>query len=78
MIRLTGLPSAARWPDATVARGAGRIAILFSGPGVAERRIDVEYRLLGDADPEEEELPLLARLGELGYRVTRAHPGPDG
>jgi hypothetical protein len=37
-------------------------------------RMDVEHRFLGGADPEEEELRLLARLTEMGYRVTRA-PG---
>jgi len=37
--------------------------------------MDVEHRLLGDADPEAEELRLLARLGEMGYRATRA-PDP--
>ena len=40
-------------------------------------RIDVEHRFLGDADPEAEELRLLARLAEMGYRVARA-PGAGG
>jgi hypothetical protein len=75
MIRLTGLPAPSRCPDATVTRGDDRIEIVFSGPH-HEVRMDVEHRFLGDADPEAEELRLLARLGELGYRVTRA-PAPD-
>jgi hypothetical protein len=58
----------------TVGRSEDRIEILFSGTG-EEVRMDVEHRFLGGADPEEEELRLLARLTELGYRVTRA-PGP--
>jgi hypothetical protein len=74
MIRLTGLPARARCPDVTVGRGEDRIEIVFSGPA-GEMRMDVEYRFLGDADPEEEELRLLARLRGMGYRVTRAAPG---
>jgi hypothetical protein len=76
MIRLTGLPARSRCPDVTVGRAADRIEIVFSGPA-DEVHVDVEHRFLGDADPEEEELRLLARLRELGYRVTRADgPGP--
>jgi hypothetical protein len=72
VIRLTGLPAVSRCPDVTVGRAEDRIEILFSGgPGDAVR-MDVEHRFLGGADPEEEELRLLARLTEMGYRVTRA------
>jgi hypothetical protein len=74
MIRLTGLPSPSRCPDATVGRSEHRIEILFSGGMGDAVRMDVEHRFLGGADPEEEELRLLARLTEMGYRVTRA-PG---
>jgi len=77
MIRLTGLPPPSRCPDVAVVRGEERIVIIFSGPD-REVRMDVEHRLLGDADPEAEELRLLARLGEMGYRATRApDPGAD-
>jgi hypothetical protein len=76
MIRLTGLPARSRCPDVSVRREAGRIEIVFSGPH-AEVRMDVEERFLGDADLEAEELRLLARLGEMGYRVTRL-PGGSG
>jgi hypothetical protein len=75
MIRLTGLPSTSRCPDVTVGRAEDRIEILFSCGAGDDVRMDVEHRLLGGADPEEEELRLLARLTEMGYRVTRA-PGP--
>jgi hypothetical protein len=75
MIRLTGLPAPSRYPDATVGRSEDRIEILFDGGPGEPVRMDVEHRFLGDADPEEEELRLLARLAGLGYRVTRA-PGP--
>jgi hypothetical protein len=77
MIRLTGLPSLRRCPDVTVGRDAEGIAIVFSGPG-QELRMDVAWPYLGDADPEEEELRLLARLRELGYRVTRADAAGPG
>jgi hypothetical protein len=77
MIRLTGLPALSRCPDATVERGEDRIEIVFTGPS-HEVRMDVEYRFLGDADPEEEELRLLARLAELGYRVTRVDGSSPG
>jgi hypothetical protein len=75
VIRLTGLPAPSRCPEATVGRGEDRIEILFGGGPGEPVRMDVEHRLLGDADPEAEQLRLLARLAELGYRVTRA-PGP--
>ena len=74
MIRLTGLPSLSRCPDVAVGRAEGRIEIRFSGPG-QEVAMDVEDRYLGGDDPEEAELRLLARLSEMGYRVTRV-PGP--
>jgi hypothetical protein len=78
VIRLTGLPALARCPDVAVGRGDDRIEIVFSGPA-HEVRMDVDHRFLGEADPEEEELRLLARLGEMGYRVTRmsGDAGPD-
>jgi hypothetical protein len=74
VIRLTGLPALSRCPDVRVARAAGGIEIRFSGPD-HELAMDVEDRYLGGQDPEEAELRLLARLAEMGYRVTRG-PGP--
>jgi hypothetical protein len=73
MIRLTGLPALSRCPDVTVAARADRIEIVFSGPS-HEIVMDVAHRYLGDADPEEAELRLLAQLSDMGYRVTRS-PG---
>ncbi len=78
MLRLTGLPAVARCPDATVFRVEEGLAIVFSG-GEDTVRIDVERRFLGDADLEEVELRLLARLVEMGYRAARARvrPAPE-
>ncbi|MEA2289691.1 MAG: hypothetical protein QOD55_1688 [Solirubrobacteraceae bacterium] len=74
VIRLTGLPAVTRCPHVVVTGHEDRIEIVFSGAGhVVE--MDVDHRFLGGADPEAEELRLLARLAEMGYRVTRA-PGP--
>jgi hypothetical protein len=77
MIRLMGLPALSRCPDVTVSRDDDGIAIVFSGAG-SEIRMDVEWRFLGDADPEGEELRLLAALAEMGYRVTRADAADPG
>jgi hypothetical protein len=76
VIRLTGLPSRSRCPDVEVRRNEGLIEIVFSGPH-AELRMDVEERFLGGADLEGEELRLLARLSEMGYRVTGRPGGPS-
>jgi hypothetical protein len=78
VIRLTGLPALSRCPDVAVGRDDDRIEVVFSGPA-HEVRMDVDHRFLGEADPEEEELRLLARLSEMGYRVTRmtGDAGPD-
>ena len=70
MLRITGLPSRARYPRATVTRAEGRIEILFSGDE-GSTRIDVDLRLLGRVeDLEATELGLLARLQEIGYEVA--------
>lgn len=70
VLRITGLPSRARYPRATVTRAEGRIEILFSGDE-GSTRIDVDLRLLGTVeDLEETELTLLARLHEIGYEVA--------
>jgi hypothetical protein len=80
MIRLTGLPARSRCPDVAVRTETERIEIVFSGPH-GEVRMDVEERFLGGADLEAEALRLLARLREMGYRVTRlpsgTGPNPD-
>ena len=69
-----GLPSPARFPRAAVERRDDDIAIEFTGPGGSQA---MEIPLSGldeGADPESEELRLLARLQELGYEVERQQP----
>jgi hypothetical protein len=74
MLRLMGLPHAARFPKATVTRHEGWFEVLFHG-GEHERRVDVDLRYVPDVeDAEGTELRLLARLQELGYDVKRATP----
>ena len=71
MLRLMGLPARARCPRATVRRVADRIELRFAGADCDEG-LDVDLRFIADSeDLEAEELRLLARLQELGYRVER-------
>ena len=71
MLRLTGLPATTRCPRATVRRAPGRIELRFAGPD-CDQGFDVDLSLLGpDADPETEELRLLAQLEAMGYAVQR-------
>jgi hypothetical protein len=75
VLRLTGLPAPRRCPVATVRRTPGVIELRFLCAGGEEMPFDVDLALLGpEADPEAEELRLLARLGELGYDVRRLTP----
>jgi hypothetical protein len=75
VLRLTGLPSPGRCPVATVRRAPGVIELRFRHADGGEIPYDVDMALLGpDADPETEELRLLARLGDLGYEVRRLAP----
>jgi hypothetical protein len=74
MLRLMGLPHAARFPRATVTRRRDRFELLFQGDEDS-RRVDVDLRYIDDSeDLEAEELRLLARLQELGYEVERRPP----
>lgn len=74
MLRLTGLPAAARCPNATVRRAPGQIELRFVGPDCDEG-LDVDLRLVGaGADPEAVELELLADLRARGYAVERLPP----
>ena len=77
MLRLTGLPSPTRYPDAIVGTEGGSIAIEFRGPhGVRKMVVPLEY--VGTDDRELSELELLADLKRLGYAVTwRRDPSPD-
>jgi hypothetical protein len=75
MLRLTGLPHLARYPEATVTRNADHLRIVFGGLG-REQTMSVPMRYVG-GDEEEAELRLLAQLQQIGYRVQRASPQVD-
>jgi hypothetical protein len=75
MLRLTGLPHLARYPEATVTRNADHLRIVFGGLG-REQTMSVPMRYAG-GDEEEVELRLLAQLQQIGYRVQRASPQVD-
>jgi hypothetical protein len=70
MFRLTGLPPAARYPEATSSRDVENIVIRFDGLG-EEQAMIVPLKYVG-GDAEEAELRLLAQLKQLGYRARRA------
>ena len=74
-LRLTDLPAARRCPHATVRRVPGRLELRFRGPECDEG-FDVD--LAPEADPEGEELRLLADLGARGYAVERLPAQDDG
>lgn len=68
-MRLTGLPSAARYPVATVARSEESISIHFGGLS-EEQTMTVPLKYVG-GDAEAAELRLLADLKRMGYLVRR-------
>ena len=70
MFRLTGLPSRSRCPLVRVRRTSDAIHLDFSGE-LARQKIVVPLNLLGAADPEEEEIRLLANLQRMGYSTRR-------
>ena len=75
VLRLTGLPAPQRCPVATVRRVPGVIELRFLCVDGTEMPFDVDVASLGpEADPEAEELRLLARLGEMGYDARRLEP----
>jgi hypothetical protein len=75
VLRLTGLPAPERCPVATVRRVPGVIELRFGCVDGTEMPFDVDVALLGpEADPEAEELRLLAQLGEMGYDARRLTP----
>ena len=65
-----GLPSVARYPEATVTREDERLLILFGGRG-AEQTMSVPLKYVGAEDEETAELMLLAQLQRIGYRARR-------
>lgn len=73
MFRLMGLPSVARYPEATVTREGERVEIRFGGLG-PQQTVDVPLKYVG-GDEEEAELRLLGQLQQIGYKVRRATRG---
>ena len=71
-LRLMGLPSVARYPEATVDRDDESILIRFHGPE-GEQTMSVPLKYVG-GDAEAAELRLLARLQDIGYEVRRVPP----
>ena len=70
MLRLVGLPSVARYPEASVTREDERLIIRFGGLG-DEQTMSVPLKYIGAEDEESAELMLLAQLQRIGYRVRR-------
>lgn len=73
LMRLTGLPAVAKYPQATVTRHEEYIGIVFGGPE-GEQIINVPLKYVG-GDAESAELWLLADLERMGYEVSRRAPG---
>lgn len=69
MLRLMGLPSVERYPEATVTRSEEHIEIHFSGKD-GEQTMTVPLKYVS-GDEEAAELRLLAQLKNMGYRVRR-------
>ena len=69
MLRLVGLPSVARYPEASVTREDERLVIHFGGLA-DEQTMSVPLKYVG-GDEEAAELRLLAQLQQIGYRVRR-------
>ena len=69
MLRLVGLPSVARYPEASVTREDERLVIRFGGLD-GEQAMSVPLKYVG-GDEETAELRLLAQLQQIGYRVRR-------
>jgi hypothetical protein len=70
VLRLVGLPSVARYPEASVSRGEEHLVIRFDGLG-DEQTMSVPLKYVGTEDEEGAELMLLAQLQRIGYRVRR-------
>lgn len=67
-MRLMGLPSVDRYPEATVTRREENVEIHFGGLG-EEQSMSVPLKYVGDE--EEAELLLLSQLQDIGYRARR-------
>ena len=68
-LRLVGLPSLARYPEASVTREGEHLVIRFGGLD-DEQTVSVPLKYVG-GDEEAAELRLLAELQRIGYRVRR-------
>ena len=73
MLRLMGLPSVARYPEASVVRNDKQLIIRFGGPN-DEQTVGIPLKYVGAEDEESAELMLLAQLQRIGYRVERGSP----
>ena len=73
MLRLVGLPSVARYPEASVVREGEYLIIRFFGLG-DEQTMGIPLKYTGSEDGEAAELMLLAQLQRVGYRVRRGAP----
>lgn len=68
-MRLMGLPSVARYPEATVSRDDEHLTIHFGGLE-DEQTMSVRLKYVGE-DEEAAELRLLDQLQRIGYEVRR-------
>ena len=73
MLRLVGLPSVARYPEASVVREGEYLIIRFVGLE-NEQSMGIPLKYVGAEDGETAELMLLAQLQRIGYRVQRGSP----
>ena len=73
MLRLMGLPSVARYPEARVVRVEQRLIVRFGGLE-GEQTMGIPLKYVGAEDGEAAELMLLAQLQRIGYRVQRGSP----
>ena len=73
MLRLMGLPSVARYPEASVVREGEHLIIRFGGLE-HEQTVGIPLKYTGAEDGEAAELMLLAQLQRIGYRVRRGSP----
>ncbi len=69
MLRLTGLPAARRFPDATLLRHEDRFELRFDGMGETTT-IEIPLFTLEGEDLEAAQLRLLAALQQRGYRAS--------
>jgi hypothetical protein len=73
VLRLMGLPSVARYPEASVVREGEHLIIRFGGLE-HEQTVGIPLKYTGAEDGEAAELMLLAQLQRIGYRVRRGSP----